>query len=400
MIQTPVDQASRVGPEVPVIEVTRAPPTPRLQAVDLARCVAILGMVTLDVVLNACIDRHGHRFVDDGPVWLDLLTGIWNGRASALFVMLAGFGMVLMSKAKAGAPLDPERARRVRRTVLRRCAVLFVIGNMLQASTFWYASILQFYSFFLGFGFLFLTVRSRWLLLVAAALLPAFLGLYQVFDYKWDWDDEHGLARSGWVGADEFWTLPGQLSNYFFNGVYPLVPWFGFVLVGIWVGRLELTDARVRRPLIFGAAATLAGTVGLWELAQVTIADPGLLAYFSLYRFPPMPLYMLSAAAQGVLIIGLCFEIAPRLVGRRWVEPLVATGQMSFTVYLVHILVAGGWRPGLFELMDFPPGIGAGVESGWLRAIVFVPLVVLGCGWWKRHVGAGPMEALLRRLAH
>lgn len=399
MTKTLADQAASTTAPAPVIEVVAAPPTARLQAVDLARCVAILGMVTLDVVLNACIDRNAHRFVDDAPLWLGLLTGVWNGRASALFVMLAGVGMVLMSKARAGVPLDPERGRRVRRTVLRRCAVLFVIGNLLQVSSFWYASILQFYSFFLGIGFLFLTVRSRRLLLTAGALLPAFIGLYQIFDYRWDWDEVHGLARSGWVHAHEFWTLHGQLSNYFFNGVYPLLPWFGFVLVGIWVGRLDLGDARVRRPVIYGAASVLAATVVLWKLAQTTIDDPTLLTYFTLYRFPPMPLFMLSAAAQGVLVIGLCFELAPRLAGRRWVDAFVATGQMSFTVYLLHILVAGGWRPGLFEVMHFPPGVGAGVESGWLRAIVFVPLLVLGCSWWKRHIGAGPMEALLRRLA-
>ena len=76
--------------------------------------------------------------------------------------------------------------------------------------------------------------------------------------------------------------------------------------------------------------------------------------------------------------------------------PLVATGQMTFTIYIVQILVGGGDRAGLFDLLGFPPG--EGVVAGWVRVAVFFSVTIFACHRWKQRFGRGPLELLMRRL--
>ena len=49
----------------------------------------------------------------------------------------------------------------------------------------------------------------------------------------------------------------------------------------------------------------------------------------SVDRFPGLPLYYVSAAAQAIILICLCLSIGERFAERRW---LAATTQMTFTV--------------------------------------------------------------------
>jgi uncharacterized membrane protein YeiB len=381
------------------IEVRPAETSLRLLAFDLARFVAIVGMVIIDVVYNGCIDRRTGRFIDDGPSLLHVPTLIWDGRASALFVLLAGAGIVLLAKGAGGATLDSERLRSVRRTVLRRAVFLFVVGQLLQASTYWYASVLHYYALFLGAGLLFVTAGPRLLMVLALLVMPAVsLTLCNSLDYFWDYDHMRGYYRAGSILEPEFWSVGGQVSNWFFNGFFPAFPWFGFVLLGIWVARLPLRDRALRRRLLLGAAIVLVVSVGIGAVAY-TLPDGRLRAALSLFRMPPMPLFVVSAAAQAVLVIGLCFEVLERWPGPAWTRALVATGQMSFTVYLVHIALGGGWRPGALDVLHFPPGMEPGYVRGWLRVLLIVPLLVVCCWLWKKRFRHGPLEALMRRIA-
>ncbi|MCH2583028.1 MAG: heparan-alpha-glucosaminide N-acetyltransferase domain-containing protein, partial [Planctomycetes bacterium] len=58
----------------------------RLQAYDVARGLAFLGMV----IVNYKILLSGLSPV--GPDWVNSLTGVFTGRAAALFVVVAGAG--------------------------------------------------------------------------------------------------------------------------------------------------------------------------------------------------------------------------------------------------------------------------------------------------------------------
>ena len=62
----------------------------RLQAYDVARGLAFLGMV----IVNYKVLLAGFR--PDGPDWLKSFTDVFTGRAAALFVVVAGAGISLM----------------------------------------------------------------------------------------------------------------------------------------------------------------------------------------------------------------------------------------------------------------------------------------------------------------
>ncbi len=57
------------------------------------------------------------------------------------------------------------------------------------------------------------------------------------YEAGWDW---------GTPTYDCFWTLKGTARHLFFNGFHPVVPWLGFLFVGMVLGRPDVTDAHVR----------------------------------------------------------------------------------------------------------------------------------------------------------
>ena len=63
-----------------------ASPQPRLAGLDIARALAVFGMVVVNfkIVLGAA---------QAGPSWLVSVTDLLDGRAAATFVLLAGVGL-------------------------------------------------------------------------------------------------------------------------------------------------------------------------------------------------------------------------------------------------------------------------------------------------------------------
>ena len=72
----------------------------RVIGFDVARALAILGMVVVHFSLVLAADRGG-------PDWLNVLLGFLDGRAAATFVILAGVGITLMSR-RAVLGTDPR----------------------------------------------------------------------------------------------------------------------------------------------------------------------------------------------------------------------------------------------------------------------------------------------------
>ena len=124
----------------------------RLQAYDVARGLAFLGMV----IVNYKILLSGLSPV--GPDWLNSLTGVFTGRAAALFVVVAGAGISLMaSRAK-----EKETGLAVFRFILcKRALFLVVLGY--GWVELWPADILHFYGFYFLFAAVFVSLPGRWL---------------------------------------------------------------------------------------------------------------------------------------------------------------------------------------------------------------------------------------------
>ncbi len=331
----------------------------RLQGIDIARFAAFVGMVLVNFRVAA-----GVRAVDDFP---SAFTNLLEGRAAALFVLLAGVGIAL--------------ARPSWHLTFRRALFLFVIG-MANMAVF-DADILHFYALYFLVAIAFLRATDRGLLVGAGGLiLIGTLGLI-FLDYErgWDWDT---LIYS------DFWTFFGFLRHSLLNGWHPVFPWAAFLLVGMWIGRRHLTGISSPLALIGGGVVGAAAFTGV---SRIFTADPEISELMGLSPIPPGPLYMLAASATAVFALGFCLLVAPVLTRLRLAEWLAAPGRMALTLYVAHIYIGMG-------LLDALGLLNGSLTSGeiFTYALGFCLLSSLFARAWFARFKRGPLEAAMRLL--
>ncbi|KAE8762085.1 heparan-alpha-glucosaminide N-acetyltransferase domain-containing protein, partial [Georgenia thermotolerans] len=346
------------------------PPAPRarLVGVDLARGLAILGMFVAHLGADRPDGTHD-------PAWFVLA----DGRSAALFALLAGVSLALSSgrdRLPAGLVLLHARM-----TILVRAGLLLLLGWVLVGLGTPVAVILPAYAVLFLLALPFLAVRRRWLLLaagVAAVVSPTLVALVAVPN------GGPSLAARLSGTADPV-HLPG---DELVTGYYPALVYLAYVLLGLAVGRTDLTRTRTQAGLV-GVGAGLA-VLG-WGLSRLALDAVGPDA-------SPLTRHLLSGAAHedttlevvgncgtALAVIGLFLLLTrPTPAGRAAgaaLSPLAAAGSMSLTVYtaqIVAIFVLG-------EQVVWAPTSNAVL-------VWFVVLALAGAWLWRRLVGRGPLE--------
>ena len=360
------------------------PRAPRLVGLDIARAIAMLGMI----IVNYTIVMVG---VATGSGWLADLERLLQGRAAATFVTLAGIGTALgASAALAAAPGDPIR-RVARLRLLRRTLFLTVLGWAFYV-VIWPADILHYYGVYLAIGALVLCWPTRWLLALAAGAILLETGFLLVADFGQNWNLEtleyEGIA-----------TPSGFLRNLLVDGIHPVFPWIAFFLVGLALGRTDLADPAWRRRLALAAIVVLAFAESVSRLVfgpRVEDLSGGVAggwrALFSVQPIPPTPFYVFAAGATAILVIVAALWLA-RVLPPRWAEPFISSGQLALSAYLGHVLIGmvGLAIIGRLEGQTLPFAIAASCG--------FYVLAILFSWRWRRRHARGPLEALMRRLA-
>lgn len=360
----------------------RSRSTQRTVGFDVARALAVFGMVVVNfkLVMGAA---------DSGPAWLAAVIGLLDGRAAATFVVLAGVGVSLMSK-RSRESGDAAALRSVRSALLRRALFLFVVGLLyLQV---WPADILHFYGVYLAFAAFLLATPSRRLIALAACAAALFVVLIFALDYERGWN----FATLEYSGV---FTPRGMMRHLFFNGFHPALPWIGFLLVGMVLGRARLDEARVRRLVLAGGVLV---ALGAELLSQALIAQlsrgadaktrAAVEALFGTAPMPPMPLYLLAAGGTACAVIVLALEVVNRWPEARWLAPLVATGQMALTLYVAHVVVGMGTLEAVGRLED------QSLSFVLAAVAAFCGASVLFAHLWLQRFDRGPVEAVMRRV--
>lgn len=364
--------------ERPVLEhatAAEAPSTARIIGFDIARALAILAMV-----VDHCAQVLGPR----QPVgWSGKLLGLMDGRPSAIFVILAGVGVTLLNRRQSAAEL--------RAVLFRRGAFLLAIGFINQ--TIWIGDILRLFGVTMMVAGLLVVLSSRALLATAIAVMLTFPVLWLCVDYnaRWDWDTftYHGL-----------WTPAGAFRNLFYDGLRPVIPWGGLLILGMWIGRLDTTRASVRRRmLLWGVGLTAAAeTVSHYALAYWLDHPHGfnedtIRSICETASMPPLPIFVLSVTGTALTFIALALMVGHRWKDAAFIRPLQATGQMAFTWYLFHVAIGAMWvwRRGWHSAGTLTSGI--------LFGVVFFCFLVVLSALWKRHFRYGPMEWVLRNVS-
>lgn len=355
---------------------------PRIVGYDFARALAILGMVIVNFVMAM-------EAKSNGPVWLQRLVGLLEGRAAATFVILAGVGISLLSQ-KARLLNDTARLAHHRSTLWKRALFLFLVG--LMYASIWPPDILHFYGVYIAIGACLLTSPARTLAKMALGSIAIFILLLVFLDYNagWDWTTLTYL---------DFWTVQGMARHLFFNGFHPVFPWIAFLMFGMWLGRQDVSRAAFRARLFMYAAGVLLVTESLsWLLTQqvrAVMPEPGLsdaLALVDSQMVPPMPFYLCSAGSVACIVILLSVTLAQKYAASPWLKACVATGQLALTLYVAHVVIGMG----LLEMIGRFHN--QSLEFAVLSAVGFYITSVVFSVFWRQRFERGPLEWVMRAV--
>lgn len=325
----------------------------RLVGVDVARCLALLGMVATHVLAERDADGS-------------LTTAQWlaGGRASALFAVLAGVSLALMTGRRTPVR-GRERASRSAGLAVR-AVLIALLGLTLGGLEHGIAVILTYYGVLFLLGLPFLGLSTRPLLALAAVWVVLGPVVSQLVR-------PHLPARG--FGSPSFEQLadPGRLlSELLFTGYYPVVPWLAYVLLGLALGRSDLGSHRVQAWLVGAGLATAVCATALshWlttrePVAEQLLADePGLRIEDLLDRMSrgmfgqtpvdgpwewllvvaphsSTPFDLAQTMGSAAFVLGCCLGVvgvAGRF-GERALAVFFGAGTMTLTLYTLHVLM-------------------------------------------------------------
>jgi len=360
----------------------------RVLGLDVARSLAILGMIVVHFSLVGASDRTT-------PGWMAEIFRRLDGRASALFMILAGIGVTLMTRGALERG-DPAEMSRWRKVLVRRGLGLLLLG-FLNLAAIWAGDILRVYGVSLLIASTLFRRSDRALLIGTVLFALSFIGLFLLMDFEQNWNWSTFEYR-------HLWTFTGQLRHLFYDGFRSVFPWTGFLLFGMWLGRRDLSrTATLLRVLAAGLVTGLVAEGVSALLVRRFTAAPGWFGTAEAVPFllgtesmPALPLFLLATGGTAVAVIAGCCLVVSRWPGRLW-TPLAATGQMALTWYIGHLVIGLGALVALVALgrtgtEPLPRAAGLGVAF-------FLIAVVCSTVWKGLGFRQGPLEFLLRRAA-
>jgi uncharacterized membrane protein YeiB len=355
----------------------------RVTGFDLARALAIFGMVIVNFKI-AMSANNGNQFLIG-------FTQLFEGRASALFVILAGVGITFMTN-KARVSSDSISISKGRISLIKRGLLLIFIG--LLYTLIWEADILHFYGFYFLIASILFMFNDRVLLLVSTIIILVFPCLMLFFNYEKNWN---------WVSLtyENFWSLDGMVRHIVFNGFHPILPWSAFLIFGLWLGRQDLSQKATRKSLFLGSVMTLIVIESLFYIIRLTLGDGSALEMtkdeveflFSTSIIPPLPQYIISAGSSAVIVVIGCLYLSDKFPESNIQKWLCQTGQLSLTLYVSHVILGLG----ILESMGLL--VNQTIDFSLLSALVFCIFGVFFSVVWLKYFKTGPLEWLFRKVA-
>ncbi len=205
--------------------------------------------------------------------------------------------------------------------------------------------------------------------------------------------------------------------NFMLLAGYPLIPWFGIMLLGygcgplfeqpIQVGRRRLWQLGVGTLAVFGLLRLVNsyGDAAPWQVQPGTLFT--VLSFLNVSKYPPSLLY--AALMLGIMLVLLGLFDGKNNVLTRF---LTVYGQVPLFYYLIHWYLVKAAMIGMllmqgYALRDMPIGplnfgrpAGAGVSlpvvyAVWLALVILLyPL----CRWYGRYKTSHPEVAWTRYL--
>lgn len=374
--------------------VTRRSRRSRLVGLDVARGLALVGMVAVHTITSDKADGSM------SPAWV-----LANGKASALFAVLGGVGLAFMTGRR--RPPQGKAALRAALSPLVRGLLLVLFGLALGGIV--PASEVSIVLTYLGTVFmmaaLLTPLRARSLLILGLAWTVIGPVISQVVRQGTSAQEPVNLGL-GALGNPEL-----LIRTLLFTGAFPAITWFAYICIGMAIGRANLSARLVIAKLIAGGsllalatsvfASILVDGLGLRERIAADVAGTMTLDTFTNYLVfggdgilpadswwwlgvqaphTGTPLDLLFTIGTSLAVIGACLALAT-VFGHRF-SLLAVPGGMTLTLYSVHVLLIGRFR----EMSD-------GLQFT-LHLVVLVLFALI----WSQFFARGPLEQALRTL--
>ncbi|PSK98950.1 putative membrane protein YeiB [Murinocardiopsis flavida] len=381
--------------------------------IDVARGIAVLGMFVVHVGV-------GWEAADGS----NALYPVVSGRSAALFALLAGVSIALLSGGS--APKQGKDMGVALWRVVIRGLIMLPLGTALTMLGTGVSVILAYYALF--FVLAAPLLWERWKIVAGTAAVLAFAGPVVSF-----WLRGLATGRGSLAGpvraVDAYDPLVGWsgegVVDFLLTGAYPALTWMPFVLAGLAIGRLDLRAVRVRWALVgVGAVLAAAAYGAAWVALSVGGVRERLAGSFTggiveryggqgldetLSRGLPgtlpvndwawlvtaaphggSPLEIVGAGGVAMVVLGVCLLVADRL----WVVlyPLAAVGALALTTYVGHVVLIWAAERGVFE----------GTVLWWLTSDLAVSVLVGSLVFatvWRLLVRRGPLEGPLHAVS-
>lgn len=376
------------------------PPAPkrfRIRGIDLARGVAMLGMLAAHVGPSA----------DDGTV-VGSVMALAQGRSSILFATLAGVSLALMS----GGRDIGASSRVAAQKIAVRAVLILALGTALVALGTPVKVILAYYGVFFLLSLPFLRLAPRTLFILAGATAVA--GPIASMLLRSSAVVTGALAQVDRV--DPIALLSGEgVTRLLLTGVYPAITWMPFLFVGLGLGRIGVERLRKVRLLVWGVGLMIVGyggafaahllvpgAVPTWEAPKKDFGSmldksegagmkpfgegkpTGEVEWASLLsadQHTGAPFEIIGGIGAALVVIAASIWLSARLPRLTW--PIAAVGTMSLTVYTGHVLAINAF--GLSAM----PG-----EPLWVL-LAFAAVAAIFAVLWLRWFRRGPIESVM-----
>jgi uncharacterized protein len=356
--------------------------SPRIVGFDIARAYAIFGMFIVN--FNFCFGALG----DSSPAGRFL--ALFVGNSTAIFIVLAGMGVSLMSSRDNYSAAEKKK---LRSTVLKRSWFLFALGLLLY--NWWPGDILHFYGGYMHIAAFLLFVPKKYFLWAAAICIALYHVLLLIIPVEAGWD----LQTYNYV---DFWTPLGFLRNTIYNGWNSMFPWMAYFLLGMWFGRQDWQSKRFKRGVfITGMVFFL-----LFQLLRMVAKNGVFPEFWTFYimseYIPPYLPFMVITAGFACMVIPICMYLGARFSGAKWTQWLALTGRMTLSHYVIHLTLgmvlfatlSGKTYGGLLE--DEMPTAPLHIL---IFSIFFFAMSVVFSFFWSKWYKNGPLESIMRKIS-
>lgn len=356
--------------------------SPRIVGFDIARAYAIFGMfiVNFNFSFGALSDTSTiGRFL-----------ALFVGNSTAIFIILAGMGVSLMSNR---GDYNAAEKKKLRSTVLKRSWFLFALGLLLY--NWWPGDILHFYGGYMHIAAFLLFVPKKYFLWAATICIALYHILLLIIPVEAGWD----LQTYNYV---DFWTPLGFLRNTIYNGWNSIFPWMAYFLLGMWFGRQDWQSKRFKR----GVFVTGMVFFLLFQLLRMVAKNGVFPEFWTVYimseYIPPYLPFMVITAGFACMVIPICMYLGARFSTAKWTQWLALTGRMTLSHYVIHITLgmvlfstlSGKTYGGLLE--DEMPTAPLTILG---FSIFFFAMSVAFSFFWSKWFKNGPLESIMRKIS-